>query len=223
MSESNTLDEKIIKYKGLEEEIKKTKEDLSKKLIILSNEKENLTKEIGDYLGSGFQSNNPIDTYCFLYFMGNENIKEKIKLLKDFTNDIKKHIGQKILYEIGEIPLETGIIKGECLIKKMTKDSYLDLYVPIEDKKILDTDKGNRKDNNEEYIYVDRDFFKYPGFKMNYLGENGPYYSTDYSKATFIGGKRPNNKRIYIGDKLVDVQLNRKIRYNKNIEITVRK
>lgn len=189
--------------------------------------------EIGRHLINGEKLEDKFMDYCLRHLAGSNmylvNMKskrtpsvfDKIPAVKNFTDYIANSKDQKILSVYGDSSAETGIIKGDCEFH--LNKSFRYLYVPIEQLFVFSEGKWNKgkivlnskKEKQVDfgnYLYINPDVFfdsKYPSYSSN--DKEGKIWTTNYSKQRYIGGQRPKETQIYIGNKLVEDRMLRSI------------
>jgi len=228
-----TLEEKFEKVKKIHKEIKYIQNEgirESIKLNLLKEKRCQLERSIQDYLLNGEQLENHLEDYCFRNFaqssyqddLNNEiiyspSVFERIPKVKEFTHEIEKVNGQKILM-IQENDLKTGIISGPCEFEIEVQFRYL--FVPVE--KLFEFDfqkkewyQNKLKIKDKNLIFINPDIFKYPSQqRLHFMGENWRIWKTDYSKVKYISGGPPEETTIYLGNDYVESVL-------ENLEVTI--
>jgi len=220
LEEAKQTNLRLVKLKGVKD---------SSVIDKLLEKRVELELDIDRHLLNKERIEDPLLDYCFTNFCGhsymdcNKNkmvyftVFNKIPAVEKFTAFVKKYKGQKIATTTDGKLDEVGLISGDCEFL-VRDDIYRYLIVPVN--QVFARTKTNGWTTGKEgfnlktsirgivndYVYIERDIFSYPGSKTE-RGVKDKYrhaWTTDYTKERYIGGGPPPNTGIYIGDKLVE-------------------
>ncbi len=233
--EESSIEDMVKRHLVLKKEIdEKTKaaKILASRASKLKEDKDMLRDFIlSDQINEGKILKNPALDYCFRHY--GEKIYEHLELVNEFREQVKKYSGQQILTVKENQKLDIGIISGECEFEVDKTFRYL--YVPVKDLQTFQVKEGytgNWK-KGEDKIWINDDIFnakkirfkkselcqKLPellkkDFLNNQNKDFGAYWEGNYSKQMVVGGPRPKNWHVYIGDKIVKHNLEKHLEMN---------
>ncbi|MBU4069898.1 MAG: hypothetical protein KJ646_02860 [Nanoarchaeota archaeon] len=230
---NNNLEQAVKEHELCLEKIKAKEEIMEAeqtKVENLYDKQKELGRKILEKQVNGSIIENPALDYCFRHF--SEKIYEHLELVNEFKYQVKQYFGQKILTVRENEKLDLGIISGECIFE--VDKSFRYLYVPVKDLKTFGIEEGytGNWEKGGDKIWIESDIFdtkkirfrnknpeksellkKFPELlkKSKQMLEQtknfGEYWNADYSKQICIGGPCPNNWHVYIGNGIVEHNL----------------
>lgn len=236
--EKSSIEGMVKRHLVLKKEIdEKTKaaRTLTSKASKLKEDKDILKRFIlSDQIDEGKILEDPALDYCFRHY--SKNIYEHLELVNKFREQIKKYSGQQILTVRENEKLDIGIISRECELE--VDKSFRYLYVPVNDLQTFQIGEGytGNWEKQGDKIWINDDIFNAKKIRFRYADPKknqkllellkkitpkskpreslGEYWDVNYSREMCIGGPCPNNYHIYIGNKIVQRNLEKHLEMN---------
>ena len=143
-----TANELFKEFKQVHSKIKRIRKNSireSSTLDKLLGQRGELEIELSRCLSNRERLSNPLLDYCFSRFDGyscinhlgnhlgervdSDSAFDVVPIVKNFLDDVKESIGEKILETYDDIPKKIGIISGNCFFK--IEENFRNLYVPV--------------------------------------------------------------------------------------------